>query len=224
MYKDALIKNMQKLADKRLADRVLSEYELDTPIEINMQDIYGCALKMANHMGIRKKFMVVYSDKLGNIPARIQYADANPFFLLEINSEKEFNQNQIKAILAHELSHAFIMENDMQLNNDEYTNELYTDFIAVYLGFGKIMTRGSETYKTTYTGAETITTTYHLGYLTKQQIILARKLVYNRPKFWEVWEYRYISKFTRIICKILEIICYLILIMAGLAIVAICAG
>lgn len=78
---------------------------------------------------------------------------------------KRFNINHILAILAHELTHDFLVSRGIILE-DRHTNEIFTEITACYLGFGKLLERGYEkiTWETS-TLTETIKHRTRIGYL-----------------------------------------------------------
>lgn len=196
---------MLNRANRYLFDKKFNEYNLDRSGINTLSDIYACAIEISNHMGLRRGVSIAYSELLGNIPARIVNDVRNQYCLLEINQQMKFSDAQMKALLVHELTHAFILENKMEYEG--FKNEFFTDFMAVYLGFGKIMSSGSLSREVlSSSGPVNLVREQQLGYLTQQQLIQARKLIFNRPKFWEINDYLVIHPFLSIIGAILTIL------------------
>lgn len=124
------------------------------------KDLQYVSLKIANHLGIIHIPVVKYDwglkmepevagqAKITNISRDIQI----PFFYVG-------KQYALGSILAHEITHTFLIPNGIILD-DINENEMFTDLSTVFLGLGKLFLNGLINKMGQHSSVE-----YKLGYL-----------------------------------------------------------
>lgn len=83
---------------------------------------------------------IIFSSKLNNIPGL--YSTINGKEIILVNQKYKNNSLITGAILAHEITHLFLIgRNKIYLKND-YENEIFTDLASIYLGLGILVING----------------------------------------------------------------------------------
>jgi len=90
-----------------------------------------------------------------------------------------YRPEHLLAILAHEITHHFMNLNSIEAPTQE-ENEILTDVLAIYLGFGKILSEGYAPFKRTWIGGDRYE---KIGYLTLNAVFYVRNMYMNRIKF-----------------------------------------
>jgi hypothetical protein len=90
-------------------------------------------------------------NKKGQASEKVNYAFAGQYqqstsrkHIITIANEQQYAFDNLAAIIAHECTHEYL--NVHNINNMGIDNELLTDIMAVFLGFGTVMLRGYEGY------------------------------------------------------------------------------
>ena len=118
---------------------------------------------------------MIWNLSNGLINPGVTTFDGNNFRIKLFNFNK-FTHREYHSILAHEVSHVFLKEKQLELSNvDE--NEIFTDLTAIFLGFGNFLLRGyativwSEDFN--LSNPEWKHHSYRIGYMTCQDIAIA---------------------------------------------------
>jgi len=104
-------------------------------LEKKLQEI---ADLMCDHLMIEKRIKITVTN---DVPAGL-FVMKNGTQNIYISKSRKQNFNQKVAILAHEMSHYFLMANHGIIRQNTDENELLTEVNAVYVGFGLLMLKG----------------------------------------------------------------------------------
>lgn len=95
--------------------------------------------------------------------------------VIRLSRYERLSCSEYNALLAHEITHVFMKENCLELQNDD-ENEVFTDLTAIWLGFGNILLRGYETIVWSDTDSIYAKSWKHysfrIGYVTCQDVAL----------------------------------------------------
>lgn len=131
--------------------------------KLSLYDIQKIATKICRHYYLWGYTPVVTYERLSSAAGNINLnMDLNIF--INLDNSKEYSNEQIISILAHEIAHKFLFVNFIRYEG--LKNEFITDATAVCAGFGNIMANSC----VSRTEHENSTTIINLGYLTEWQI------------------------------------------------------
>ncbi|OIO55548.1 hypothetical protein AUJ46_01100 [Candidatus Peregrinibacteria bacterium CG1_02_54_53] len=158
-------------------------YELPRWMETEAQDsdfaepsLQRIAEHMAAFLGIHVPVKVRVTDWNDNENHAGSYQAKNQWQReICIRRNKEFRIENIVAILAHESTHHYMHEHRMDAP-DPAQNEILTDLVAVYLGFGSPLYYGYHTSRMTYYIIGFYERNVRLGYITPETVKLAAKI------------------------------------------------
>jgi len=95
----------------------------------------------------RNDVIITFNSKLNNIPGLYTIIEGKEVIL--INSKYKNNPYIIGAILAHEITHLFLISRNNICIESEYENEIFTDLASIQLGLGVLIINGME-YKSNW--------------------------------------------------------------------------
>ena len=133
------------------------------------------AKKIANHYRLPVKAVVVTFPRSLKQPAIVELSSSDEFFV-ELQHKYRSDTKSIAAILAHEIAHIFLHKSNIRFPV-ELDNEILTDTVAVYFGFGPTILNAA-TQKKSQISADTFeTNVHHFGYLSLDEFgyILAKR-------------------------------------------------
>ncbi len=133
------------------------------------------AKKIANHYHLPVKAVVVTFSSSLKPPGIVELSSSDDFFV-ELQIQYQSDPKSIAAILAHEVAHIFLHKSNMRFP-EEHDNEVLTDTVATYFGFGPTILN-AVTQKKRRLSADTVETkVHHFGYLTLEEFgyILAKR-------------------------------------------------
>jgi hypothetical protein len=120
------------------------------------------------------------------VPGRIQFTGDDHFFV-EIDTKYRHQDEDVAAILAHEVTHIFLARLGLRFSIPE-ENEILTDTVAAYLGIGWIALARSAVEQRHAFGDTVHVTQRHFGYLTQDEagyVLAKRAQVFDEsPEKW----------------------------------------
>jgi len=106
------------------------------------QDLQRVAAEIAKHLGILRAPSVNYDWGLKMEPEVAgQIRAATPIYSIRLPFFYVGKKYALGAILAHEMTHAFLFSRGILLD-DPHENEMLTDLAAVFIGLGKLLING----------------------------------------------------------------------------------
>jgi hypothetical protein len=163
-------------------------YQILEPFSLNSTDaiaIQIAAKKIAKFIGMNDYiFIIATAKQKENVGGHIElnYGEKKVFVEISDNTLK-FN-DAILATLAHEITHKYLHINGISCGINsihKYENEVLTDIAAAFLGLGKLMLNGCECknvrQESVPNGTKTITNTLKTGYLVRNQLAFAYRLI-----------------------------------------------
>lgn len=143
-----------------------SEVEKGKPTIVTLQSI---TMDMERHISLKEHAIIHIEENGGNNAGYIEKHDS-VFSEISIFYSRVYDERQYLAILAHEISHEYQFSLSMQSIFSEQEQEVFTDFLTFYLGFGDLTKEGKNARKTTSQPmsdgqVHLITETARLGYL-----------------------------------------------------------
>ena len=106
------------------------------------------AKKIANHYRLPVKAVVVTFTSSLKQPAIVELSSSDEFFV-ELQHKYRSDTKSIAAILAHEIAHIFLHKSNIRFPV-ELDNEILTDTVAVYFGFGPTILNAATQKKVRY--------------------------------------------------------------------------
>ena len=139
------------------------------------------AKKIANHYHLPVKAVVVTFSSSLKQPGIVELSSSDDFFV-ELQIQYQSDPKSIAAILAHEVAHIFLHKSNMRFP-EEHDNEVLTDTVAAYFGFGPTILNAVTQNKRRVFANTVETKVHHFGYLSLQEfgyILAKRDAVYGR--------------------------------------------
>lgn len=100
-------------------------------------EVQNIAKEISKYYRLEIGTVVVSFTSNLDCPGRIELSRSKDFFI-ELNLNHKGHYDEIRAILAHEITHIFLYRLGISFKNT-YENEILTDTTAAYLGFGQAM-------------------------------------------------------------------------------------
>jgi hypothetical protein len=148
-----------RLRDVQFYDN-LEPWRIDT---IDFIELQHSAKKIADFLGLTGlTFLISVSKQDKNTAGHIELENSNDVFI-EIDSNTNYNDRTILAILSHEICHKYLQLQNIKLIGRE--NEILTDVAAIYLGLGKLILNGCNSNNN------------KVGYLERAQYVYLYKLI-----------------------------------------------
>ena len=122
------------------------------------------AKRIAAHYRLPFTTVIVSFSSSLRPPGRVELSQSNEFFV-ELQYQYKGDPIAIAAILAHEIAHILLHRCGVRFQ-DELENEVLTDTVAVYVGFGPTILNAATEKKNYLPGNTVETKTHHFGYLT----------------------------------------------------------
>ena len=201
-------------------ERELTPLECCLPQNYSIYDVQTLTERMAAYL-----VMVGYTpvielvDLSENVAGQINLNDSN---IVYIHLDKErfenhyYGNDEIVAILAHELSHKFLRIHGFY--DTSMKIEYMTDACAIYVGFGEFLYKASNMETLQYSGGERVRQIRKLGYLTTWQIAYLRnkffgldlpyKMLVNMGKPIQVEQSKPLDNWTVVLLVILGLIIF----------------
>lgn len=177
------VKESFQLLKEKLENRnfIQNDFLISSEIEKRMNnnkffdsDIEEIAKQMLLRLGIPTARVKIKTERLiGHFENKHNVGSYQSIIgnecIITIKIKGSFNKNMVLAIIAHEVSHAFLEANNIRYKN-LLRNEILTDTCAVYVGFGDIMLKG---YSTNILGEKC----EKIGYISTNNIKQIKKLI-----------------------------------------------
>jgi hypothetical protein len=159
-------------------------YRVMSPFHAQFHDhlsIQGVAKRIAEFIGLDNlTFVIAIAKQKDNVAGHIDLSTEGNEVFVEVDSEMMEFPNAVAATLCHEACHEWLKVNGL-CSSAESDNEILTDITTIFLGFGKIMLNGCRTtdvkHESIPNGTRTITKTMSAGYLDRDQLAFAYRLV-----------------------------------------------
>lgn len=119
--------------------------ERDLPFHDPIEYTIELSRKIVKNLGLPSKNIVASFSGVHSA-GRIEHRTGEPYFI-EISSHWKHDRTAIAAIIAHEMSHAWMDDQGIRQNNKDF-NEMLTDVTAVLLGLGVLLMNGLSVEKT----------------------------------------------------------------------------
>ncbi len=162
---------------------VKKEFFVDLSVDITEKNLRELFENIRKHIGIRKKTSLFLKKLIETESENIVGAYQKGVLENEIITVKmhpKYNYGNYAAIMAHELSHQFMSENNFNRGENQ-SNERNTDILAIFLGFGNIMELAYRSVVTQF--SEIKWKELKLGYLYDDEIrYIKRKIEKLRDK------------------------------------------
>jgi hypothetical protein len=178
---ETIVNDLILLELKGRGNRVDSLFE---PFSFDFRDIIDiqrATKRIANHAGLLGYTFIVTVENLPDGQGgEIELKPGQTLVPISVSRDIAENHSALLATLAHEVSHQYLLVNDISLGEGSRyirQNEILTDVTSVFLGFGKLMMNGchhvekweSRSGNTTYTHTSMTTT----GYLKPEEFAFA---------------------------------------------------
>ena len=155
-------------------------YRLMPPLSGPFDDcisIQKVARQIADSIGLTQfNFIITFAKQKKNVGGHIDLSTRGREVFIEIDPDAKPFPDSVGATLCHEICHKWLQV--MGISSPiEMDNEILTDITTIFLGFGKIMLNGCEVKKVTREGETTSTQTRTSGYLKRDQLAFAYRLV-----------------------------------------------
>lgn len=167
----------------------LSFYELIS--QGNIEDIKTAMQRLAKHIGLTTQPLIVDWKSDGGDVVLLDHSliqDTSPAgqidftwnrSVIKLGEAIRYSPYILGATLAHELTHYYLFKKQIILD-EEWENELLTDYTVIFLGLGKLLLNGSPTSKwTVERNNELIEYTYKVGYLSQREAVYCTHYVLN---------------------------------------------
>ena len=142
------------------------EIKAGRPTIMTLQAI---AMDMEHHLSLKQRAIIHLVNEEANKAGYIEI-HSESFNEISVCHNTVYDENQYLAILAHEISHEYQFSLSMQNLFPPDDQELFTDFLTFYLGFGELTKNGKYAKRVDKRilpdgRIETITKTASIGYL-----------------------------------------------------------
>jgi len=176
-FVDKLVLLEQK-AGTKVHSRVMSP--LAAPIH-DCLAMQAAAKQIAEFIGLEGFiFIVAVAKQEEKVGGHIDLSTGGKEVFIEVDSQMVKFPDTVAAALCHEVCHKWLQVNGIGIPL-EIENEILTDISCIYLGLGKIMLNGckaeSVRCETVVNGTRTVTETMTAGYLGRDQLAFAYRLV-----------------------------------------------
>lgn len=189
LLKDEDIKKYFDLIEKSLHNISFSDFKIND--DLKRQLIYSrydekylkkLMQEILSHMNLSPdeiSFRKEYASKRKGLPFVGLYDDSIKEISLYLNANLSFET--VVSILIHECTHYFLFSKKIKLEN-RTQNEIFTDFTAVYLGFGEFLEKGYKEIRYIIYENETkrLVDSEKVGYVGYKDISYFRKLLKNK--------------------------------------------
>jgi len=172
-FVDKLIR-LEQEAGSQVHYRLMPPFSGPFDDSISIQKI---ARQIADSIGLAQfNFIITFAKQKKNVGGRIDLSTRGRDVFIEIETDAKPFPDVVAATLCHEICHKWLQVMGISVPI-EMDNEILTDITTIFLGFGKIMLNGCDEKRVTHEGTTTTAHTRSCGYLERDQLAFAYRLV-----------------------------------------------
>ncbi len=186
----------------KLPNKLVGEYRRD----LSESAINKISDHLTAYLGLTKKIKVSFSGEIRDGWAGVYTSSGIYNKEIKINKKTYYNEINVIAILIHELVHLLIDEK--QIENKYFDKEVFTDILAIYLGFGHILYKGYYPIVTkvtrtvsTFTGDLYDVEKHKIGYIDTDSIVQTIAIVskYKKISYYQLFYFLKILDFIKLL-------------------------
>lgn len=119
-----------------LIDNMLEFLNLNIDVKLTIENTY----KNVRQFTSTTQLISEMNNNIANAQG-IYWRDTQDAHHIHLREDSSFNIFNIIAILAHECTHYYLNQNNINIPKN-YNDEIFTDIAAIYLGFGEYLLKG----------------------------------------------------------------------------------